>query len=60
MEKQREDSGIGWWEEYEVLRRKFKLDYEVGLVSRLKNKIKARTGKDWEEVNTKSTLKCHK
>ena len=30
VEKLREDGGIGWWEEYEVLRRKFELDNEVG------------------------------
>ena len=29
---------MGWWEEYEVLIRKFELD-KVGSVGRLKNKI---------------------
>ena len=33
------------------------MDNEVGLVGKLKNKIKARNEKDWEEVYTKSTLK---
>ena len=32
VEKLREDRGIGLWEEYEVLRRKFELDNEGGLV----------------------------
>ena len=50
VEKLREDGRIGWWEEYEVLRCKFKFDNEVGLVGRLKNKIKTRNEKDWEEV----------
>ena len=58
MEKLREGGGIGWWEEYEFLRRKFELDNEGGSVGKLKNKIKARNEKDWEEgVFTKSTLK---
>ena len=34
------------------------MDNEVGLVGRLKNKIKAINEKDWEEVYTKSILKC--
>ena len=56
VEKQREDGGIDWWEEYEVLKRKFELDNKGGLVGKLKNKIKARNEKDWEEnVYTKST-----
>ena len=41
-----------WREEYEVLRRKFELDNEVGSVGRLMNKIKARNEKDWEEEST--------
>ena len=36
VEKLREDGGIGWWEVYEVLRRKFELYNEVGFVSKLK------------------------
>ena len=36
MEKLREDRGMGWWEEYEVFRRKSKLDNEDGLVGKLK------------------------
>ena len=56
VEKLREDEGMGWWEEYEVLRRKSELDNEVGSVGKLKNKIKTRNGKHWEEeVYTKST-----
>ena len=43
------NGGIGWWEKYEILRRKFELDNEGGLVGRLKNKVKARNEKDWEE-----------
>ena len=46
VKKPREDRGIVWWEEYKVLRRKFELDIEVGLVGRLKKKIKARNEKD--------------
>ena len=43
------------------LRRKFELDNEDGLVGKLKNKIKARNEKDWEEeVDTKSTLKWYR
>ena len=34
VEKQREDGGIGWWKEYEVLRRKFELDIEGGFSGR--------------------------
>ena len=34
VEKVRENRGIWWWEEYEVLRRKFELDNKVQLVSR--------------------------
>ena len=30
MEKLREDRGIGWWKECEVLRRTFELDNEGG------------------------------
>ena len=57
VEKLREDGGIGCWESYEVLRRKFELDNEVGSVGRLKSKIKARNEKNWEEdVYMKSTL----
>ena len=57
VEKLREDGGIGWWEEYEELRRKFELDNEGWLVGKLKNKIKARNEKDWEEeVYKKSTI----
>ena len=48
-------------EEYEVLRRKFELDNEVGSMNRLKKKIKARNAKDWEEeVYTKSMLNWYK
>ena len=50
VEKKREDRGIRWWEEYEVFRRKFELDNEGGLVGKLKNKIKTRNEKDWDEV----------
>ena len=39
VEKLRKDGGIGWWEEYEVLRRKFELDNEGGLVGKLKKCI---------------------
>ena len=41
VKKLREDGEIGWWEEYEILR-KFELDNESGSVGRLKTKIKAR------------------
>ena len=58
VEKLREDGGIGWWEECEVMRRKFELDNEGGSVGKLKNK---RNEKDWEEdVYRKSTLKWHR
>ena len=61
VEKLREDGGTGWWEEYEVLRKKFELDNEDGLVGKLMNKIKARNEKDWEEeVYKKSTLKWYR
>ena len=42
VKKLREVVGIGWVEEYEVLRRKFELDNKAGLVGKLKNKIKSR------------------
>ena len=55
IQKLKEDGRIRLWEEYEVLRRKFELDM------RLKNKIKARNEKDWEEeVYRKRELKCCK
>ena len=60
MEKLRDDGGIGWWEDYEVLRRNFELDNEGGLVGKLKIKIKVRNERDLEEeVYTKSKLKWH-
>ena len=36
VEKLRENEGVRWWEVHEVLRRKFELDNEVGLVGKLK------------------------
>ena len=48
VEKLREDGGIGWWEEYVVLRRKFELDNEGGPVGKLKLRLRPemrRTGK---------------
>ena len=60
VEKLRKEGGIGWLEAYEILRRKFELDNEGGLVGKLKNKIKVRNEKDWEEVCTKSTLKWYR
>ena len=60
VEKLREDGGIRWWEEYEVLRRKLQLDNEGGWEGKLKIKIKARNVKDLkEEVYTKSKLKWY-
>ena len=60
VEKLREYGGIGWRKDYEVLRRKFELGNEVGLVG-MKNKIKARNEKDCEEeVYTKCTLKWYR
>ena len=38
VEKLREDRGIEWWEEYEVLRRKFELDNEGGWEGKFKIK----------------------
>ena len=35
VEKLREDGGIGWWVGYAVLRRKFELDNEGGLVGKI-------------------------
>ena len=37
VEKLREYGEIGWWEEHEVLRRKFGLDNDSGLEGKLKN-----------------------
>ena len=59
VEKLREDRGIGWWEGYETLRRMFELD-EGGLVGKLKNKIKARNEKDWEEAYMRNTLRWYR
>ena len=56
VEKLREDGGIGWWEEYELLRRTIEPNNKAGLVGQLKNKIKATNEKDWEEEAMKSTL----
>ena len=54
----RQDGGFGWWEEYEVLRRKYELGSEYGSVNCWKEKIMMRNEKDWvEEVSSKSTLK---
>ena len=56
--KLREDGGFGWWEEYEVLRRKYELGSEAGSMRCWKEKIKMRNEKDWEEeISSKSTLK---
>ena len=41
----------------QVLRRKFELDNEGGSVDKLKNMIKAKNEKNWEDIYTKSTLK---
>ena len=49
VKKLREDGGIGWREEYEVLRRKFEVDNESGSEGKLKIKIKARNVKDWKK-----------
>ena len=58
--KLREDGGIGWREEYEVLRRNFELDNEGESEGKLKIKIKARNAKYLEEeVYTKSKLKWY-
>ena len=39
LEKLRDKGGIWWWEEYEVLRRKFEPDNEFGSLVKLKNEI---------------------
>ena len=47
--------------ERQVLRRKFEMDNEGGLVGNLKNKIKARNEKVWGKVyGGASTWKCAK
>ena len=46
VNKLREDGGFGWWEEYEVLKRKYELGSEYSLVSSWKEKTKIRTEKD--------------
>ena len=48
--------GIEWWEEYEVLRRKFELDNEGWSVGKLKNMINSPN----PEVYMKSTLKWYR
>ena len=56
-----EDGGIGWWEEYEVLKKKYELCSEYRSVCSWKEKIKIRNVKDWEEeVSSKSILKWYK
>ena len=40
LNKLREDGGFGWWEEYEVLRRKYELKSEYWSVRSWKEKIK--------------------
>ena len=43
------------------MKRKFELDNKGELVGKLKNEIKARNEKDWEEeVYRKSTLKLYR
>ena len=50
VNKLREDGGLSWWEEYEVLRRKYELDSEYESVFSRKEKIKMRNEKDIEAV----------
>ena len=60
VNKLREGGRFGWWEEYDVLRRKYELIVSTGLSS-WKEKIKMRNKKDWEEeVSSKGTLKQYK
>ena len=49
VNKLREDGGFGWWEEYEVLRRKYELGSEYRSVHNRKEKIKVRNEKDCVE-----------
>ena len=57
VNKLREEGGFIWWEEYEVLGRKYELDIECGSLHSWKEKIKMRNEKDWvEKVSSKSTL----
>ena len=59
VEMLREGLEIEWWEEYEVLRRKFEQD--VGSVDLFKNKITTKIENNWEEeVYTKSSFKWYK
>ena len=61
VNKLREGRGFSWWEEYEVLRKKYELGSEYRSVRSWKEKIKMRNEKDWEEdVSSKSTLKQYK
>ncbi len=57
VNKLREDGGISWWEEYEVLSKKFELDSEYGSIRSWMEKITMSNEKDWEEEVSKSTLK---
>ena len=49
VNKLREGGGFGWWEEYEVLRKKYELGSEYRPVHSRKEKIKVRNEKDWVE-----------
>ena len=60
VNKLREDGGFDWWEEYEVLRRKYELGSEYRSVRSWKEKIKMRNEKDWEEEVSSKTLKQYK
>ena len=48
VDELREDGGFRWWEEYEVLRRKYELGSEYGAVLSQKEKTKV-INEDWEE-----------
>ena len=46
VNKQREDGGFSWWEEYEALWREYELCGKYGSVRSWKEKIKMRNEKD--------------
>ena len=60
VNKLSEDGGFGWWEEYEVFRRKYELGGEYRSVRSWKEKIKMRNEEDWVEVSSNSSLKWYK
>ena len=65
VEKLQEAGGVGWREEYEVLRRKYGLEQEdeeqAGSAAEWKRRVRELNGNEWmEEVEAMSSLRWYK